>query len=279
MKIGIVVPIHNEEAYLERFLKSLERQTLQPDCIILVDDNSTDSSNDIIADFTAKHDHIKSIRIQSHPEHVPGAKVIHAFYKGHQFLPNDMDLVGKFDADLELPRDYFLKVSELFQNDPKLGMAGGNLFIPSGENWIYENISEKTKLRGPIKLYRNKCFEDIGGLKKSIGWDTVDGYLAEFYDWKIKTIPDLKVKHLKPTGKGYTKSDAALQGQAFKKMRYGFVLSFIALGKLAIKKKSISFFFKGLIGYFKTKSDFLVTKEEGKYIRKYRWVKIRSKFA
>ena len=68
-----------------------------------------------------------------------------------------------------------------------MGVAGGNLYVKKNSNWIYEKISSKNHVRGPIKSYRKKCFEEIQGLRKSIGWDTVDVLIAQFYGWKIKT--------------------------------------------------------------------------------------------
>jgi poly-beta-1,6-N-acetyl-D-glucosamine synthase len=55
-------------------------------------------------------------------------------------------------------------------------------------------------VRGPIKLYRRRCWDDIGGLIKAAGWDTVDEVQANRFGWKTQSFPDIKVIHLKPTG-------------------------------------------------------------------------------
>jgi len=55
MKISIVVPIYNVEAYLEQCLKSLINQTYRDLEIILIDDNSTDNSA-LICEKYAKKD-------------------------------------------------------------------------------------------------------------------------------------------------------------------------------------------------------------------------------
>jgi len=88
------------------------------------------------------------------------------------------------------------------------------------------------------------------------------------------------VKHLKPTGKTYTKAAKYKQGQAFYSLRYGFLLTAIASAKLASKKGNPSFFMDYLSGYFKARknhADFLVNKKEGKFIRSLRWQKMREK--
>ena len=40
----------------------------------------------------------------------------------------------------------------LFKEDPSVGIAGGNLYIKKESDWIYEDISDNNKVRGPITL-------------------------------------------------------------------------------------------------------------------------------
>ena len=108
----------------------------------------------------------------------------------------------------------------------------------------------------------------------------MDELLARYHGWKVKTDTSLHVKHLKPTGKVYSKASKYKQGEAFYKMRYGFWLTLIASAKLAFKKKSFSFFIDSMRGYFKAKKsnlEYLLSEEEGKFVRKLRWKKIREK--
>lgn len=280
MNFQIIIPAHNEEAYLKRTLDSFVEQSLLPTKIIVVNDGSTDGTQQIIKSFSDIYSFIEGIHFESSNLHEPGSKVINAFYKGYESIKNDFDFIGKFDADIILPSDYFEKMSQLFSSDEKIGIAGGNLYIQKESAWEFENISEKTKVRGPIKLYRKACFEDIGGLKKSIGWDTVDGLLAEYHGWKIKTDTSLHVKHLKPTGEVYTQASRYKQGEAFYKMRYGFLLTFIASAKLAAKKKNLRFFIDCMIGFRKAKQEklaYIVSEEEGVFIRGLRWKGIKGK--
>ena len=52
---SVVVPVHNEEKFLPLFLKSVCSQKLLPKEMILVDDNSNDSSKKIMLDFFEKN--------------------------------------------------------------------------------------------------------------------------------------------------------------------------------------------------------------------------------
>lgn len=281
MDFYIVVPVYNEEAHIGQMLESVVNQTVLPKRVVVVDDSSTDGSSYIIKQYAKKFPFIEYVLNDSEQFHQPGSKVVEAFYKGFQHLDDEFDAIGKFDADVILPENYFEKMIRLFTSDSKIGMASGILFIEKEGDWVFENISNKKKVRGPIKLYRKACFKEIEGLKKSIGWDTVDELIARFHGWEIQTDVSVHVKHLKPTGKVYNPSAKRKQGEAFYRMRYGFVLTLIASAKLAYKKKCFGLFWNSMRGFFQAKREklsFLVSSEEGAFIRNFRWKNILKKF-
>ena len=281
MKSCIIIPTHNEASFLKEVILSYSNQTIRPSKVIIVDDNSTDETYKIAKEYSDTISWLEVIKNKSSISHLPGAKIISAFNFGLNSIDvNNYDFIGKFDADIILPKNYFEKLSEIFSKSKKVGIAGGNLYIKEANKWVFENISNKKKVRGPIKLYRKECFNEIGGLKKSIGWDTVDELLAQYHGWQIQTDESLKVKHLKPTGKAYAKAAKYMQGEAFYKMRYGFWLTSIASFKLAFNKKNIFFFIHCIQGFSKAKKNnipFIVSEKEGVFIRHLRWVGIKKK--
>lgn len=277
MKFYIVIPAHNEEKFLDKTLQSLAQQTLLPKKIVVVNDHSTDDTKAIIDDYADQNSWVSAIHITSSNTSQPGSKIIQAFYEGFQTLDDNYDVICKFDADLIFPSDYLEKLSETFQEHPKCGIAGGFCYIHKDGQWILENLTNKDHVRGALKAYRKECFEAIGGLKKSMGWDTVDELLAHYHGWEVMTIESLQVKHLKPTGTNYQKQAARKQGEAFKKMRYGWVLTKISAFKLAVKKASLSYYFNCLWGFLNCKEPYIVSKEEGKFIRNFRWKNIKRK--
>ncbi|MBK5213663.1 MAG: glycosyltransferase family 2 protein [Flavobacteriaceae bacterium] len=280
MNFQIVIPAHNEEAYLSKTLHSLAEQTFPPKKIVVVNDASTDGTQKIIDGFSEKYNFIEGIFHDSEEVHAPGSKVINAFYKGFETIDDDFDIICKFDADLIFPKDYLKKIATVFQNDPSVGMAGGFCYIEKNGEWILENLTNKDHIRGALKAYRKECFEQIEGLRNTMGWDTVDELLAQYHGWKIQTEPSLHVKHLKPTGKVYTQASRYKQGEAFYKMRYGFWLTCIASAKLASKKNSFRFFGDCIKGYQKAKNQklqYIVSEKEGVFIRNLRWKNIQRK--
>ena len=159
-------------------------------------------------------------------------------------------------------------------------MVGGFAYIEKNGEWILENLTDKDHIRGAFKAYRKACFEQIGGLKPAMGWDTVDELLCKFYKWKVVTDESLHVKHLKPTGANYNKASRYKQGEAFYRLGYGFTITTIASLKLALRKKKPLLFIDYLKGFWKAKSSnigLLVTNEQAKFIRKYRWKKMKEK--
>lgn len=280
MNFYLIIPAYNEEVYLSKTLQSLAEQTLLPKKIIVVNDSSTDDTQLIINKYGSEYNFIKGVYQSSDKSHIPGSKHIKAFYKGFENIDNEFDIICKFDADLIFPKNYLEKIASIFNSDPSIGMAGGFCYIENDGEWILENLTNKDHIRGALKAYRKSCFEEIGGLKLAMGWDTVDELLAQYHGWKVKTDTTLHVKHLKPTGKVYTKAARYKQGEAFYKMRYGFWLTLIASAKLAVKKKSFAYFLDCLKGYSKAKRakmEYIVSKEEGKFIRNLRWRNIRKK--
>ncbi len=279
MRISIVIPAHNEATYLMDCLDSFVAQTHRPDEVILVDDNSIDDTFAIASRFAQAHDWIKVVQRKSADEHVPGKKVVDTFNFGLQHA-SGYNLIGKFDADIILPPNYFEEILNRFQANWKLGMCSGLLYIKKGNDWVYENIADKTHIRGPIKLYHKACFDKIGGLRPGVGWDTVDVLLAQYHDFETLTVPELRVKHLRPTGHGYSSKSYQTKGEAMYKMRYGIVLTKMAALKMAWQAKSPVLYLQAVFGYLKAffqRQPCYVSKAEGKFIRKLRWKGIWSK--
>ena len=104
--------------------------------------------------------------------------------------------------------------------------------------------------------------------------------MAAYHGWKTRTDPSLRVKHLKATGSKYTPEAKHKQGEAFYKMRYSKTLARIAALKLAILKRDPLFYVHCMRGYCiskKQKQSFMVTQQEGEFIRNLRWEAIKKK--
>ncbi len=282
MKIAIVIPAHNEEQFIKLTLESLLNQSHAVSQIILVDDNSTDRTREIALSYSKKLP-LQVVSTTSKAVNIPGSKVIQAFNFGLSHLNiEEYDIICKFDADLIFPENYLEVLASRFRESEAIGMVAGHCTIEKNGEWHIENQNNSDHIRGALKAYRKKCFEQIDGLKSSIGWDTIDEMLARFNGWEVVTIPNLHVKHLKPTGAAYNSKSKYLQGEAFFKMRYGWLLTFITAAKMAWNNKKTSLLIDYLKGYQiaqKKNLTPLVTEEQGQFIRNYRWSGIKSKLS
>lgn len=280
MKYYIVIPTYNEEQFIALTLQSLADQTVLPTKVIVVNDNSTDSTAEIVLAFAEKHPWISLVTKTSSAIHLPGSKVIQAFQKGLESIDEDYDLIAKVDADLIFPSNYFETIIQHFESDATIGMVGGFCYIEKNGEWILENLTDKDHIRGALKAYRKATFKQIGGLRAQMGWDTVDELLCKFYNWKVVTDESLHVKHLKPTGANYNKTARYKQGEAFYTLGYGFIITAIASLKLALRKGKPFLFIDYLIGFWKaklSKKPMLVTDKQAQFIRKYRLQKMKNK--
>ena len=200
-----------------------------------------------------------------------------------EILDTKYDFIVKLDADLIVPENYFETIITIFKNNPTIGVAGGFAYEKNDEGiWKLNHPMNKDHVRGAFKAYTRACFKQIGKLKNSIGWDTVDELLAQCYGYTIYTDSNLHIKHLRPTGKSYNTKARYMQGEAMYKMRYGWTITLIAALKIAVKNKQVSSFLNTTKGYYhskKNKVPFIVTKEEGRFIRQHRWRGIFNKFA
>ncbi|NNF83166.1 MAG: glycosyltransferase family 2 protein [Flavobacteriaceae bacterium] len=280
MNISVIIPVHNEEETIAKTLSSLLSQSLFPNEIIVVDDNSTDNTKSIVNQIVAETSKVRYIYHASTPEHQPGGKIVKAFLKGLELANPNYDIMCKFDADLIFPPNYLEIMADQFSASPQLGMFGGICTVEKNGHWIKESVTGANHLRGALKAYRRGCYEDIGGIKPVFGWDTIDELLAEFHGWSYRIDESLKVKHLKPTASRYLKSRGEPQGRVLYGMRMGPVLTTIRAIIQSFRKRKISYFGQILKGYKLAKHEkmpLLVSKEAGMFIRRRQWGIIRKK--
>lgn len=279
MDISIVLPVFNEEAFLEQSLTSLVTQTYPIKELIIVDDGSTDNSVQIAQGFVKKYPFVNLILSNDATVHEPGRKIIHAFKRGFSALKHPFDVVCKFDADVVFPKNYIEALVNSFLQNSKLGMFGGVLQIEKNGLWMFESIAAESHLRGPIKAYHKNCFDAIGGLCPVLGWDTLDELLALRHGFLVETDKTLVVKHLRPTGANYSQHLSKAKGKMFYQFGYGCVLGVLASLKWAANERGNPIgALLGFFGAWLTKQPKLVSGSEAKFIRKHRWLQIRRRF-
>lgn len=301
MKFLIIIPAHNEENNISFCLESLKKQNFQDFVCMIVNDGSTDRTAEIINNFKIQDSRFRVLDLET-SEHSPGAKVVRTFDKGLQALDwKDFDVVCKYDADIVFPTNYLEKIKQTFETNPKAGIVSGLVYIKKyksnseiknlrnpNENWldfsnkngewIFENLSSKNHVRGPVKAYRKECFEDMNGLRTMLGWDNLDILLAKKHGWDVVTIKDLWVKHLRPTAYKYKSQKAEKLGQYFYNIGLSLPLAIISSAKSSFKNRSAKEFFITINSFLKQKERQNLSTEEIKFIRNLRWKEFFKNF-
>jgi glycosyltransferase involved in cell wall biosynthesis len=189
--ILVITVARNEERLLSSSIRSILAQTLQPIRIVIVDDRSTDHTFEV-ANSLAKQSPVVSVvrRISNskveHMEEIPKA-----FNEGLKSVSENWDFLAKVDADIILEPNYFDRIINTFECEPRLGIAGG------------QTINEPTvTVRGANRVIRRRCWESVTshGLMPEI--DTEDSYIdlkATHEGWYVRLVPEAKSIHLRPT--------------------------------------------------------------------------------
>ncbi|MCG8331321.1 MAG: glycosyltransferase family 2 protein [Chitinophagales bacterium] len=275
MEYIIIMPAYNEEAFIKQAIATVAQQTLLPRRLIIVNDGSSDATPDIIRQQMEIYPWIRLVNNEKKEKRASGSKVVRAFYLGYNNINEDYDFLVKLDADLSLPTDYFERVSSMFKADPKLGIAGGTIVIERNGKWVYENFSDVDHVKGAFKSYRKACFQDIKGLRTSIGWDTADELLARYHGWSIEVDPTLSIKHFRELGAETGSIKIRIKvGNGMYRLRYGFLITLISAIKAGYLNKPYILTGLGVMwGWLESwlkRDAFIITKEEGNFIRSFR---------
>ena len=199
----IITPARNEEAYIEKTIRSVVSQTVMPKKWIIVSDGSTDGTDEIVKKYKAHHDWIELVRMPEHEDRQFAAKVF-AFNAGYQRIINvNYDIIGNLDADLSFEEDYFEFLLDKFSQQPELGVAGTPYTEDESDQYDYR-FTNIEHVSGACQLFRRECFESIGGYIpiKGGGIDWVAVTSARMKGWKTRTFTEKTIFHHRKMGTG-----------------------------------------------------------------------------
>jgi glycosyltransferase involved in cell wall biosynthesis len=269
----IITPVKDEEKFIARTLNSVVNQTALPLKWIIVDDGSEDHTAEIVRQYCDKYNYIELLQRKRDGARNTGYAEAVAFNYGYNTLKDiEYDLIVKLDADVAFLPDYFERIIAHFEKNKDIGIGSGIYYEYRGGEWLRIDMP-KYHSAGASKVYRKKCFNEIGGIVNSPGWDSVDEIKAMFRGWKTTHFEDLKFKHLKNegTGMGYIFTHR-LHGEICYKT--GVSLPFLILKVIHRSLIGKPFFLGGLMlafGYGQSlvgKQKRLVTKNEHTFYKR-----------
>ena len=167
-----------------------------------------------------------------------------------------------------------------FKKNKKLGLVSGVIASINNNRWNIEEMYDKDHVRGGTKLYTHESFQKIGGLKESIGWDTLDEMLLRYYGYEIKVIKNVITKQLRKTGDRYSKNKYKNQGKVMYILGYDIFLAIIGSLKFSLNEKSIIPFFKSITSFLKSlfnNEKKIVNDKLATFVRSFRYKRIKKK--
>jgi glycosyltransferase involved in cell wall biosynthesis len=204
-KYILMTAAKNEQDYIEQTIQSVTKQTILPSLWCIVSDGSTDKTDDIIKNYSALYDFIKYIRNDNTDDRNFASKV-YALNIALDYIKSinpEYDFIGNLDADTVFGSNYYESILNEFENDEKLGLAGG-IFFEDYKGKEIKVVLASNSVRGAVQFFRKECFIDIGGFVplKNGGEDIITEVTARMKGWKVRSFDYLKVKNLRLSGTG-----------------------------------------------------------------------------
>ncbi len=132
LSLSIVIPVYNEQDHLKNCLNSIADQTILPDEVIVVDNNSVDNS----AAIAAAYPFVRVVR-------EPKQGISYARDRG--FDEAASQLIGRIDADTILSETWVEDVMELYSSRQDFAFTGGgyfyNISLPWLNSWMLSQIA------------------------------------------------------------------------------------------------------------------------------------------
>jgi glycosyltransferase involved in cell wall biosynthesis len=197
----IITPAHNEAACIEKTMQSVIGQTVYPKRWIIVNDGSTDGTEQIVRRYAADRKWIELLCLPQRRERHFAAKV-QAFNMGYERVRNiEYEIIGNLDADISFERDYFAFLLNKFEESPNLGVAGTD-YVEGSFHSSKDSFINVQHVNGQCQMFRRKCFEDIGGYVpiKGGGIDWVAVTTARMKGWKTQSFGEKVFVHHRPMG-------------------------------------------------------------------------------
>jgi poly-beta-1,6-N-acetyl-D-glucosamine synthase len=197
----LITPARNEAGFIELTIKSVIAQTVRPMKWVIVNDGSTDGTDEIVREYTKDNSWIELARMPERHERHFAAKV-HAFNRGYACAKGlDYEMIGSLDADISFDDDYFSFLLGKLVEDPALGLVGTPFKDGGGStyNYRFANIEH---VSGACQLFRRKCFEDIGGYIPVEGGciDHIAVISARMKGWRTRTFTEKVCLHHRQMG-------------------------------------------------------------------------------
>ena len=215
----VLIPARNEEPIIEKTLHHLNKQSIKPNSVIVVNDNSNDRTKEIAISYGAKVIDFP----YEHKNWVISGKLGIVFSFGMKHFDKNNSHFVILGADHILPENYIEDIIKNMKKDD-VDMASG----------IIENEVTKSP-RGSGRIFTKKAMECIDWKYQSnYGYETYALFKIQSEGMKTLVYPII-TKTQRPTGTNYNKKKFYHMGFSYKALGY---TSFYGIGRgMTIAKK------------------------------------------
>ena len=197
----LITPARDEEAFIEKTIQSIIRQTLLPTKWVIVNDGSKDRTADIVNRYLTKYHWMEMIEMPMRRDRSFAAKV-NSFNAGYERVKSlGYEVIGNLDADLSFDTEYLEFLMGKFAEDSTLGVAG-TIFKEEGYSSDTDSFEGQTHVAGGCQLFRRRCFEQVGGYipNKAGGIDWIAVATARMLGWKTQSYREKWFFHHRSLG-------------------------------------------------------------------------------
>ena len=198
----IVIPVYNEEKGIDLCLNSIAIQTVMPNEVIVVDNNCTDKTIDIVK----RYNFCKVVKETKQGRFAA---------RNNGFRQVKTDLVCRIDGDSILPNNWLETVLRVFEGDRYVGYTGGLYFYDKPFNklstiihkLVYFDLAKliygKQVFFGANMAFRAKFISYALGKSKDD-----NSYIHEDVDLSLAIAPKGRIKLItdNPVGVSFTKT-------------------------------------------------------------------------
>ncbi len=136
LTLSLIIPVYNEEHHIGACLNAIKNQTVKPDKVIVVDNNCTDRTVEIVKEY----DFVTIIK-------QPAQGRAHARNAGFEAASGD--IYGRIDADSRIEPDWVERVKARFTADTELtGITGLGL-----TDWLPYISIKSLMIKLPSRVY------------------------------------------------------------------------------------------------------------------------------
>lgn len=199
--ISVVMSVYNGAAYLNEAIDSILKQTFENFEFIIIDDGSTDRSNEIVKSYKDK-------RIVFIEQENTGL----AIALNNAIRVSKTNLIARMDADdISLPNRLSLQFAFLENHAECIAVGGNAEIIDKDGIYVYtskqrvewdeiKDILPNTPFYHSSTMYRKSAFEKAGGYPEIYGIEDIVFFNRLSEIGELRNLPDLLIKYrLVPT--------------------------------------------------------------------------------